>query len=120
MRFGRDVLEHAVGPHAVRADRRRPRFDLGVQAGDADLEELVEVAADDAQELQALEQRIARVLGLREHAARERELAELAVEIEMRREAALAARLRRLPLERPARARSTADGDALLGAMLCW
>jgi hypothetical protein len=46
--------------------------DLLLDAGDADLEELVEVARHDAQEAQALEQRHGGVGGLRQHAALER------------------------------------------------
>jgi hypothetical protein len=62
-----------------------------MDAGHPDLEELVEVTADDAQELQALEQRIAAVLSLREDPAGECELPELAVEVKVRRQAAHAA-----------------------------
>ncbi len=66
--------------------RDAPSFDLLLQAGDADLEELVQVAADDAQEPQPLEQRHRRVLGLRQHAPVELEQAELAVEEVLRGE----------------------------------
>ena len=69
----------AVGPGDFGAD-----LDLRLQAGDADLEELVQVAADDAQEAQALEQRNGRVGGLGQHAAIELEQTELAVEIVLR------------------------------------
>jgi hypothetical protein len=42
---------------------------LGQQAGDPHLEEFVQVAADDAQEAQALQQGHGRIFGLRQHAA---------------------------------------------------
>jgi hypothetical protein len=77
--FG-DLAQHLPGRHRVRFGRRPPAGDLLLQAADADLEELVEVARDDAQEAQALEQRVARVLGLLEHAAVEGEQAQFAVE----------------------------------------
>ena len=50
--------------------------------GGADLEELVEVGAGDAQVAQALEQRHLRVLRLRQHAEVEVELRQLAVEVQ--------------------------------------
>ena len=55
-----------------------------LQPGDADFEELVEIGGDDAQEAQPLQQRRRAVLRLRQHAPVERELAELAVEIQLR------------------------------------
>ena len=106
VRFRRHVLEHALRPHLVRTDRRRARLDLGLHAGDADLEEFVEVAADDAEKLQPLEQRIVAVLRLREHAAGERELPELAVEIEVRRELAERGAATHGPAAEAGRARS--------------
>ena len=51
-----------------------------LDAGDADLEELVEVARHDAQKAQALEQRHGRIGGLGEHAALELEQGELAID----------------------------------------
>ena len=60
--------------------RGRAELDLLLQARDADLEELVEVRRDDAEEAQPLEQRHRLVLGLREHAAVEFERLQLAVE----------------------------------------
>ena len=82
--FRGHLAEHLVGPHALRADRRRAGLDLGLESRDADFEELVEIAADDAQETQPLEQRRRAVCRLRQHAPVERELAQLAVEIELR------------------------------------
>ncbi len=62
------------------ARRRDLRAELLLDARDADLEELVQVAADDAQEAQPLEQRHLGVLGQREHAPVEVEQRELAVD----------------------------------------
>ena len=66
---GKLLQERARG---VAADLRRvrPLLELGMQAGDPDLEELVDQARHDAQEAQPFEQRDRVVLGLREHAAR--------------------------------------------------
>ena len=61
-----------------------PRLDLLLQAGDADLEELVQVRRNDGEEAQPLEQRHRIVGRLRQHAAVELEQAQLPVE-EMRR-----------------------------------
>ena len=47
-----------------------PACDLLAQAGDPDLEELVEVAREDRQELDPLEQRVALVARLVQDAAR--------------------------------------------------
>jgi hypothetical protein len=55
------------------AGRGNLRAQLLLQARDADLEELVEIAADDAAEAQALEQGDVGILRQREHAAVERE-----------------------------------------------
>ena len=52
-----------------------------LQARDADLEELVEVARGDAEELQPLEQRHGLVERLREHALVELEQRQLAVDV---------------------------------------
>ena len=67
---GRDVL--AVRPHLLLQDR------------DANHEELVEVGADDGEELDALEQRVAAIARLVEHPLVERQPAELAVDVERR------------------------------------
>ncbi len=89
------LTDHLVGPLAdggedlggrllVGVDLHRAGFGLLQQARDPDLEELVEVGAADAEELEALEQRIRRILRLLEHAMIELELAQLAVEVERR------------------------------------
>ena len=85
----RDQLE-AVGDlllrrAAVGRDRVQLRADLLLEAADALLEELVDVRADDREELHALEQRDALVLGLVQHAPAEVEVGELAVEVELGR-----------------------------------
>ena len=59
-------------------------LDLLAQAGDADLEELVEVAGEDGQELDPLEQRVALVARLVEDAGVELEPRQLAVEVRER------------------------------------
>ena len=66
------------------------RLDLLAQAGDADLEELVEVAGEDRQELDPLEERIAGIARLVEDPRVELEPGQLAIEV---REARAASRL---------------------------
>ncbi|MNN36124.1 hypothetical protein D3C81_1500040 [compost metagenome] len=56
--------------------------DLLLQAGDADLEELVEVAGEDQQEFQALEQRVALVQRLLQHPNVELQLRQLAMNVQ--------------------------------------
>ena len=75
-----DLAEHLERLHAVGARGRGAELDLLLHARDADLEELVQVRRDDAQELQPLEERHRLVLGLREHASIEFERLQLAVE----------------------------------------
>src|SRR6185369_6685268 len=53
---------------------------LGAQAGDTNHHELVEIAAEDAQKLQPLEQRIGGIFGLFQHAGVELQPAQLAVD----------------------------------------
>ena len=71
---------HAVGPHIQDAG-----VHLGDQAGHAHHEKLVQVGADNGQELDALQQRIPFVLSLLQYAALEGEQAQLAVKVELRR-----------------------------------
>ena len=78
--LARYLAEHHGGRHAIGAGRVAALVDLRLQAGDPDLEEFVQVAADDAQKAQALEQRHVRIGRLRQHPAIELELSELAVE----------------------------------------
>src|SRR5204863_531662 len=80
VRLAAHRLEHLRGGARVRTRLGKPELDAFLQPGDADLEELVEVGGDDGDETQPLEQRH-RVVGRhRQHAAVERENAELAVE----------------------------------------
>ena len=67
---------HAVGPAAERA-----QLLALLQAGDANLEELVEVGAGDAEEADALEQRQRLVVNLREHALVEVEKRQLPIDV---------------------------------------
>ena len=69
------------GPAVARPMRHAPGLHLLAQAGDADLEELVEVAGEDRQEPDPLQQRVARVAGLVEDPGVELEPGELAVEV---------------------------------------
>ena len=62
------------------AGRRRLDAELLAHTGDADLEEFVEIAADDAQEAQTLEQRDGGILRQGEDAPVEREQRKLAVD----------------------------------------
>src|SRR4029450_5493983 len=76
--------ETLVIAHALWAYGRGTGLDLRLQPGNADLEKLVEIAADDAQETQPLEQGRRPIFSLREHATIERELSQFAVQIEFR------------------------------------
>ena len=78
-----DASELFAGPEPVGADRGRAQCHLLFQAGHADLEELIEIAAHDAQELEAFEQRHRLVARLLEDPAVELEQRELAVEVEI-------------------------------------
>ena len=57
---------------------------LIVQTGDADHEELVDLAADEAEELHALQQRMARRLGLLQHATHEANRRDFSINVELR------------------------------------
>ena len=76
-----DRVECLRGAQAVGRRARVACRDLLLQAGDADLEELVEVAGEDGQEAHALEQRVALVDGLVQHAVVELEPRQLAVDV---------------------------------------
>ena len=78
--------ENLGGGAPVHAALRHVAFHLLLQAGDADLEKLIEVRADDAEELHALEQWRGGVERLIEHALVEGEPAQLAVEEVLRGE----------------------------------
>ena len=76
-----DRIELLARRHPARARDPDARADLLLEAGDADLEELVEVAVEDREELHALHQRVFRVLRKGEHARVELEPGELAVDV---------------------------------------
>ena len=90
--------ELLVGGPAVGRAGDLAGLDLLAQAGDPDLEELVEVAGEDGQELDPLEQRVALVARLVEDAGVELEPRQLAVEV---REGRLRARARGAGVARP-------------------
>ena len=71
---------HAVGTHIQDSG-----IHLVDQAGHAHHEKLVHIGAHDGKEFDALQQRIAFVLGLLQHPELKREQAQLAVDIELRR-----------------------------------
>ncbi len=80
-----DRRQLLVGGPAVGGAGDLAGLDLLAQAGDPDLEELVEVAGEDGQELDPLEQRVALVARLVEHAGVELEPGQLAVEVRVGR-----------------------------------
>src|SRR5882672_1775570 len=57
VRLTRNFAEHDRGWDSVRPRRVDPVVDLRFQPRDTDFEELIEIAADDAQKAQTLEQR---------------------------------------------------------------
>jgi hypothetical protein len=81
---GAHAVEFFLWLESVGVLALQPCVDQLHDAGDADLEELVEVRARDRQELDAFEQRVRRVLRLLEHAPIEVEPRLLAVHVENR------------------------------------
>ena len=77
---GGQLGEHFFGNAAVGARLAVAVLDLLQHAGDANLDELVQVAGGDREKLHALEQRIGRVAGLFENALVELQPGEMAVE----------------------------------------
>jgi hypothetical protein len=78
-----DLGQLLLHRHAVRAQRGHTGSALFDQAADANLEELVEVAARDGEELRALEEHARRVLGELEDARVEIEPAEVPIDVSM-------------------------------------
>jgi len=76
-----DAAQLLARPQAVHARLVDSAFDLLDEPGHADFEKLVEIGAEDRQETYALQQRVARILGLFEHPAVEGQPAQLAVEV---------------------------------------
>ncbi len=77
----RDIGQHLLRGAAGVGRHRQTRHDAALETGDPDHEELVEVAAEDGQEVRALQDRQARVLGQFQHALVEREPAQLPVDV---------------------------------------
>ena len=77
----RDARQLLPRGEAVGAADGQARLVAALEPGDADHVELVEVRGEDREELGPLQQRLARVLGQREHAGVEVEPRQLAVEI---------------------------------------
>ena len=75
-----DLAQQRPRRRCRHAGGRVPAAQLFLDTGDPDLEELVEIAAEDAQEPQAFEQRDVAVRGQRQHAAIECEQRELAIQ----------------------------------------
>ena len=76
-----DDLELFLGRPAVGRTCRLARLDLLAQPRDADLEELVEVVGEDAQELDAFEERVALVAGFEQDAGVEVQPGQFPVEV---------------------------------------
>ena len=76
-----DGIELLCGGEAVRACRHRLRLQQLFEAGHANLEKFIEIRGNDAEELQALEEGMLRILGFLEHATVELQPARLAVEV---------------------------------------
>ncbi len=81
---GAKLFELLGGGHAVRRQVDHAGLDLILQARDTDHEELVEIRAEDRQELDALEERMAGILHLLQHPAIELDPAQLPIEIQRR------------------------------------
>ncbi|MCY1354703.1 hypothetical protein D9M69_410930 [compost metagenome] len=77
-----DARHRLVRQQAVGAGLFAGEGDLLLQAGDADLEELVEVAGEDQQELQTFEQRIGLIQRLLQHADVELQLGQFTVDVQ--------------------------------------
>ena len=75
-----DEVVHMLQRHAVGRERAGVVAHLFLQARHADFEELVEIAAGDADEAESFEKRDGGVGGLREHAFVESQNAQFAVE----------------------------------------
>ena len=80
----RDGMELCLGGHAVGRTLDDAGRDLPLQAGHPDLVELVEIAAEDGEELQSLEEGGSGVERLVQHPAVELQPGELAVDVERR------------------------------------
>jgi len=79
-----DAFQDFAGQHAVRAGGAGAGFQLVLQSGNTDFEELVHVAGKNQQEVQPFHQRMALVTGLLQHAQVELQQAELPVDVVIR------------------------------------
>jgi hypothetical protein len=78
-----DLAQQLLRRQAVGVGLHRAQLHALHEAGDADLEEFVQVGRGDAQELEPLEQRQRLVLRLRQHAPLEFQQRQLAVEVKL-------------------------------------
>ena len=79
-----DCLELLLCRHAVRLRLIGAGLDELLEAGDTNLEELIEIRARNAQEFDAFEQRDSAVLGLFQYALVELQEGQLAIDVELR------------------------------------
>ncbi len=79
----RMAINCARGPMPSGPDLHRARLHLGRQAGDPHHEKLVQIGTKNGEELHALQQRIALVLGLLEYAPLEGQQAQLTVDVQL-------------------------------------
>ena len=77
-----NLLQHLLRMHRIGTDRLTPILQLAHLVRDTDLEELIQVAGEDQQEHQPLQQRLLLVQRLLQHADIELQMAELTVDIE--------------------------------------
>src|SRR6266404_9245022 len=75
-----NLIEGLGWAQTIRGDIARLAFDLLLDAGDADLEELVQVRAENGEKLNSFEQRLGRVLRFFKDATIEFEPAQLAID----------------------------------------
>src|SRR5690606_33837687 len=78
-----DLAQHLLRLQPVGASLLAGEGDLFLQAGDADLEELIQVAGEDQQELEPLQQRVGFIQRLFQHPDVELQLGQLAMNIQL-------------------------------------
>ena len=86
VRWCKQALEYLRRFQSVRSGGEAAQFGLFLQAGNPDFEKFIQVAADDAEVFQPLQQGHRGVFRLRQHAAVELEQTELAIEEILSRE----------------------------------
>ena len=82
----RHLLIDLLHRHPIRPECGRLGLDFSLQPSHAYFEKLIEIATDNTQETQAVEQRRRGILRLRQHATVKRQLAEFPVEKQLRRQ----------------------------------